>query len=204
MDITLHIIEEYFEKFMDEHHSFPIIPDPELVHQLKKLGGDIVTHSLLRTYYGKYTQENWPEVLLYFINGFINYCNRAFKLSLKYNKKQLLFINGKKPICQEDLVVLADYRDIFSKYISVQSGKILLDNGNYICAYWAIPKYDENGIVLPYTHISFVDIVYCIDDLYKIITNSDYSNCYVRIKNIAKKNYLSVKKFKYGICIELY
>ena len=204
MDITLHIIEEYFEKFMNEYYSSLISPDPELVHQLKKLGGDIVTHSLLRTYYGKYTQENWPQVLLYFINGFLNYCNQAFKLSLKYNKKQLRFISGEKTICQGDIVVLADYTDIFNKYISVQSGKILLNAGNYICVYWAIPNYGENGIVLPYTHISFVDIVYCIDDLYKILTNSDYSICNDHIRNIAKKNYLSVKKFKYGICIELY
>ena len=198
MDITLHIIEEAFDRFISQQYYEP---DPELAYQLKILGGTIVTHSLLRTYYNKYEQENWPKVLLYMINGFILHCNREYKINITYNRVKLPFLFTEKPIFKRDLQVIQNFYELFTDYISENSANIILNNGNPVNVYWSIPKYDVDGRKIPSTHVSFVDTACTIRDLYLLIgsTKNDYSD----IHEILKSTNFNVTKHCFGIYIKI-
>jgi hypothetical protein len=201
MNVISPIIEECFLHYL--HPKKKYNNDPELLYQLTSLDGYNIQDSLMlfckKSNFIEYS--NYSEnTVFHIICDFLNYCNNKFNINIifenDYNKWLILYYEKNKEF-------ICNYSHLFKKNINyLEFSNILLENGNPIYVYWAIPNYNKFGKLIPFTEITLIGSSVTIGDIYRHIgsTLNDYSDLYPIIKN----SKLTVKKYAYGICIECY
>lgn len=203
MDISSPIIEECFDNFLKNGGSLETYTlDPELIYQLNVLGGDNVQSLLVKNACLQTNEGNWNEELFRLATRFLILCNRLFGTQLKFDT---VYDGWKmtKVITEKNSDMIKDFSDLFKKDLNYkQTSKTLLNGGQYINIYWAVPNY-VNGKIAPFKQMSLIGPAVSIEDLYNIV-GSEHRKKYRDMPGIIKGHIWRVKMCGYGVCIECY